>query len=42
MAPEAPYEIAGGFYRNALFPGGVILENSREVKIHYGAADAVE
>jgi len=42
LAPEAPYEVAGGFRNNAIFPGGMILEDSGEVKIYYGAADTVE
>ena len=41
MAPEAPYE-TDGFRGNVLFPGGMILEDSGEVKIYYGAADTVE
>jgi beta-1,4-mannooligosaccharide/beta-1,4-mannosyl-N-acetylglucosamine phosphorylase len=41
LAPEASYEIAGGFRNNVIFPGGMILEDSGEVKIYYGAADAV-
>jgi len=42
IAPEAPYEIDGGFRNNVIFPGGMILEDSGEVKIYYGAADTVE
>jgi len=42
MAPEAPYEVSGGCRNNVIFPGGVILEKSGEVKIYYGAADTVE
>lgn len=42
LAPEAPYEIDGGFRNNVIFPGGMILEDSGEVKIYYGAADTVE
>ena len=38
----APYEIDGGFRNDVLFPGGMILEESGEVKIYYGAADTVE
>jgi beta-1,4-mannooligosaccharide/beta-1,4-mannosyl-N-acetylglucosamine phosphorylase len=41
LTPEAPYETAGGFRNNVIFPGGMILEDSGEVKIYYGAADAV-
>ena len=41
LAPEAPYERDG--YRNdVIFPGGMILEDSGEVKLYYGAADTVE
>ncbi len=41
MAPEAPYEVSGGFRNNVLFPGGMILEETGEVKFYYGAADTV-
>ena len=41
IAPEAPYETHGGFRNNAIFPCGIILEDSGEVKIYYGAADIV-
>jgi beta-1,4-mannooligosaccharide/beta-1,4-mannosyl-N-acetylglucosamine phosphorylase len=41
MAPEAPYEVDGGFRNHVIFPGGMILEDSGEVKIYYGAADTV-
>ncbi len=42
MVPEMFYEVEGGFRNNVLFPGGLILEKSGEVKIYYGAADTVE
>ncbi len=42
IAPEAAYETEGGFRNNVIFPGGMILEDSGEVKIYYGAADTVE
>jgi len=42
LAPEAPYEIDGGFRNNVIFPGGMILEDTGEVKLYYGAADTVE
>jgi len=42
LAPEAPYETSGGFRNNIIFPGGMILEDTGEVKIYYGAADTVE
>ncbi len=41
MVPEEPYELEG-FRGSVLFPGGLILEDSGEVKIYYGAADTVE
>ena len=31
-----------GFRGSVIFPGGMVLENSGEVKIYYGAADTVE
>ena len=42
LAPEASYEKQGGFRNDVIFPGGMILEDSGEVKIYYGAADTVE
>lgn len=42
LAPEAAYETQGGFRNHVVFPGGMILEESGEVKIYYGAADTVE
>jgi len=42
LAPEAPYETDGGFRNDVIFPGGMILEETGEVKMYYGAADAVE
>ncbi|HOX37600.1 MAG TPA: glycoside hydrolase family 130 protein [Candidatus Brocadiia bacterium] len=41
LAPEAPYEVEGGFRNNAIFPCGMILEDSGETKLYYGAADTV-
>jgi beta-1,4-mannooligosaccharide/beta-1,4-mannosyl-N-acetylglucosamine phosphorylase len=41
IKPEAPYE-RNGFRNDVVFPGGMILEDSGEVKIYYGAADTVE
>jgi len=41
LAPEAPYE-REGFRDEVIFPGGMILEDTGEVKIYYGAADTVE
>ncbi len=42
MIPRADYEVSGGFRNDVLFPGGLILEDSGEVKLYYGAADTVE
>lgn len=42
LAPEADYETEGGFRNHVIFPGGMILEDTGEVKIYYGAADTVE
>lgn len=41
LVPEAEYEVSGGFRNNVIFPTGMILEPSGEVKIYYGAADTV-
>ncbi|HUT33428.1 MAG TPA: glycoside hydrolase family 130 protein [Planctomycetota bacterium] len=41
LAPEAPYEVDGGFRNNVIFPCGTILEDDGEVKLYYGAADTV-
>jgi beta-1,4-mannooligosaccharide/beta-1,4-mannosyl-N-acetylglucosamine phosphorylase len=35
-------ERSDGFRNHVIFPGGMILEESGEVKIYYGAADTVE
>ncbi|HAI11433.1 MAG TPA: glycosidase [Phycisphaerales bacterium] len=40
--PETPYESDQGFRQDVIFPGGMVLEDSGEVKIYYGAADTVE
>ena len=42
IAPELPFECDEGFRTHVVFPGGMILEDSGEVKIYYGAADTVE
>ena len=42
IAPEAAYECEGGFRNHVIFPGGMILEDTGEVKIYYGAADTYE
>ena len=41
IAAETDYELRG-FRGSVIFPGGMILEDSGEVKIYYGAADTVE
>lgn len=41
IAPEAPYELAGGFRDHVIFPCGLIVEPDGEAKIWYGAGDAV-
>ena len=42
IVPENQNEVANGFRNNVIFPGGMVLEDNGEVKIYYGAADAVE
>ena len=42
LAPELEHETSVGFRTDVIFPGGMILEPSGEVKIYYGAADTVE
>jgi beta-1,4-mannooligosaccharide/beta-1,4-mannosyl-N-acetylglucosamine phosphorylase len=42
LAPETNYEREGGYRNDVIFPGGMILEDSGEVKLYYGAADTVE
>ncbi len=42
IAPELDYETDEGFRQNVIFPGGMILEPTGEVKIYYGASDTVE
>ena len=41
IVPEYEYELKG-MRGSVVFPGGMILEDSGEVKIYYGAADTVE
>lgn len=41
IAPEAPYEVAGGYRNDVIFPTGAVLEDSGEYRIWYGAADTV-
>ena len=38
LAPEADYEL-DGFRGSVIFPCGLVLEDSGEVKLYYGAAD---
>ena len=42
IAPETVWETEEGMRTNVIFPGGMILEESGEVKIYYGASDTVE
>lgn len=42
IAPETIWETDEGYRTNVIFPGGMILEDSGEVKIYYGASDTVE
>lgn len=42
IAPETRYEVEEGFRTHVIFPGGMVLEDSGEVKIYYGASDTVE
>ena len=41
IAPETEYE-KNGFRNDVIFPGGMIVEDTGEIKIYYGAADTVE
>lgn len=41
ISAETPEELTG-FRGSVIFPGGMVLEDSGEVKIYYGAADTVE
>lgn len=42
IAPETVWEVEEGFRTNVIFPGGMVLEESGEVKIYYGASDTCE
>ena len=42
IASDKPYETDEGFRQDVIFPGGMILEESGEVKIYYGASDTYE
>ena len=39
IAPELPIETDEGFRENVIFPCGMLLEDTGEVKIYYGASD---
>ena len=39
---DRDYETENGFRKDVIFPGGMIAEDSGEVKIYYGASDTVE
>lgn len=39
---DRDFEEKDGFRKSTVFPGGMILEDSGEVKIYYGASDTVE
>ena len=39
IAPDLPVETDAGFRQNVIFPCGMLLEESGEVKIYYGASD---
>ena len=39
MVPDMRFELEGGFRNNVLFPCGMVLEDSGEVKLYYGASD---
>jgi len=41
LTPELEYEL-DGMRGSVIFPGGMILEDTGEVKIYYGSADTVE
>jgi beta-1,4-mannooligosaccharide/beta-1,4-mannosyl-N-acetylglucosamine phosphorylase len=41
LVPETTYELEG-FRGSVIFTGGMVLEDTGEVKIYYGAADTVE
>jgi beta-1,4-mannooligosaccharide/beta-1,4-mannosyl-N-acetylglucosamine phosphorylase len=41
LAPEVGFEVENGFRNDAIFPCGMILEDSGQVKLYYGAGDIV-
>lgn len=42
IVDEEDYERENGYRLDAVFPGGMILEDNGEVKIYYGASDTVQ
>lgn len=42
IATDQAYEVENGFRCDVIFPGGMLLEDSGEVKIYYGASDTYE
>ena len=42
IVADREFEQKDGFRQDVIFPGGMILEDSGEVKIYYGASDTVE
>lgn len=41
MVPEGPRELAGGFRNDALFPCGMVRDDSGKIRIYYSAGDEV-
>lgn len=39
LAPEAPYEVEGGYRNAVVFPTGAVLEDDGTLRFYYGAAD---
>lgn len=42
IVADRDFEQKDGFRQDVIFPGGMLLEDSGEVKIYYGASDTVE
>ena len=42
IATDKAWERENGFRCDVIFPGGMLLEDSGEVKIYYGASDTYE
>lgn len=42
IVSDRDFEEEDGYRKDVIFPGGMILEDSGEVKIYYGASDTVE